>query len=652
MVKRGLILGGIIAIFGYSTVYADSADISIDVSSASLQLTVQQEANIVLQPTSSAPVFGSTTVSFSVSTNNPTGYSVTMSVPQTSLLHESLTGDGAPTIPSLSSAVTESNFETNAWGYKALGNTYEPVLTTNNSDAWVYENPTNENSHIVTLAAKVDGSVTAGNYINTLTFSAVANPNAPKQMISFNGNGADNGTMNPLTMYGGETVQLPTNQYTRAGYFFNGWNTLPNGLGDGYMNEDNYTPPIFDAYSTVTLYAQWVADDGSYGPSGPTGRSLERAFEEAYLYNHGSFDGHMGMYVPERNAQGKYTGNYFQADDSTDYNGIPARDLRYAIQDIDLLVDNQKVCDRATIPGSSAHVIDLRDNKSYWIAKLADGKCWMTQNLDFDLMASVSLNSTTSDLNQYGAAGYTTETGYTKDGNDVIYWTPDYSKFTNIDAASGTMAGWGYEYFVSWERVFDPGDWYWIGSWIKPNGDSTYYGSRYGVAENNYVLGNPGTVFSRTPYQGNMEHGHVGNYYNWAAAVATNNMGYYGGNTFEDSAYLPQNSICPRGWKLPGVTDEHHSDWTGLIQSYPVDDMGDAAYDTTVVAAPIWLVRGGGNGYWNGQFSGGGTNGVYWTTAFTDWMGQITLRFGPSGVEPYGTGVGKSNTGFVRCLAR
>ncbi len=42
-------------------------------------------------------------------------------------------------------------------------------------------------------------------------------------------------------------------------------------------------------------------------------------------------------------------------------------------------------------------LIDSRDGKSYWIAKLKDGNCWMTQNLDLDL-ANITLTPANSDV--------------------------------------------------------------------------------------------------------------------------------------------------------------------------------------------------------------------------------------------------------------
>ena len=42
---------------------------------------------------------------------------------------------------------------------------------------------------------------------------------------------------------------------------------------------------------------------------------------------------------------------------------------------------SQVVCYRAQ-EGEEGRLEDIRDGKTYWVAKLKDGNCWMTQNLD------------------------------------------------------------------------------------------------------------------------------------------------------------------------------------------------------------------------------------------------------------------------------
>ncbi len=48
----------------------------------------------------------------------------------------------------------------------------------------------------------------------------------------------------------------------------------------------------------------------------------------------------------------------------------------------------------------SKRLIDIRDGKQYWVAKLADQNCWMTQNLAFDLKQGETLTPDTSDVSR------------------------------------------------------------------------------------------------------------------------------------------------------------------------------------------------------------------------------------------------------------
>ena len=75
--------------------------------------------------------------------------------------------------------------------------------------------------------------------------------------ITYDGNGADNGSMDTQLIAVGDTQNLLGNTYTRTGYEFIGWNTATDGSGQSYndgtsyavsANPDNYYP---------TLYAQW-----------------------------------------------------------------------------------------------------------------------------------------------------------------------------------------------------------------------------------------------------------------------------------------------------------------------------------------------------------------------------------------------------------
>ena len=71
------------------------------------------------------------------------------------------------------------------------------------------------------------------------------------------------------------------------------------------------------------------------------------------------------------------------------------------------------------IENDTMQLIDKRDNKSYWVAKLKDGNCWMVQNLDLDLSTETTLDSTMSNV-----ASYTPP-------YDINNWVLDGSPYNN-----------------------------------------------------------------------------------------------------------------------------------------------------------------------------------------------------------------------------
>ena len=63
---------------------------------------------------------------------------------------------------------------------------------------------------------------------------------------------------------------LPANTFTRAGYAFDGWNTKADGSGDSYKDQALVSKLTTTSRGTVTLYAQWKAQDWSvsFDPNG------------------------------------------------------------------------------------------------------------------------------------------------------------------------------------------------------------------------------------------------------------------------------------------------------------------------------------------------------------------------------------------------
>ena len=104
-----------------------------------------------------------------------------------------------------------------------------------------------------------------GNIYNGLAVRCVMNGTVA---IRFDDNGADDGKMGLQGIGVGQSDRLNTNQFTRDGYQFMGWNTAVNGFGTSYADGADYAVSNNPGSYWVTLYAQWepvnLLDDVTY----------------------------------------------------------------------------------------------------------------------------------------------------------------------------------------------------------------------------------------------------------------------------------------------------------------------------------------------------------------------------------------------------
>ena len=73
--------------------------------------------------------------------------------------------------------------------------------------------------------------------------------------IVFNNNSGI-GLISNQTINYGASENLAANTFTKIGYTFSGWNTVPNGSGDRYLDSSSFTMNVLGE----TLYAQWTAN--------------------------------------------------------------------------------------------------------------------------------------------------------------------------------------------------------------------------------------------------------------------------------------------------------------------------------------------------------------------------------------------------------
>jgi len=101
----------------------------------------------------------------------------------------------------------------------------------------------------------------------------------PTHTVTFDANGGE-GTMEDQSA--NAPTALTENEFTRTGYTFSGWNTLADGSGTDYEDEE-----VYDFGADITLYAQWTANKytvtfDANGGTTPDPESKEVVFDAAY----------------------------------------------------------------------------------------------------------------------------------------------------------------------------------------------------------------------------------------------------------------------------------------------------------------------------------------------------------------------------------
>ena len=181
-------------------------------------------------------------------------------------------------------------------------------------------------------------------------------------------------------------------------------------------------------------------------------------------------------------------------------------------------------------------LIDTRDGKSYWVAKLKDGNCWMVQNLALDL-----------DVNEAGNAVAVAENGKTvelNEGNTDIdnIWKPNNPETFRTNAVElgdtpaegwGKTASWNFGQYVN----IYPGQ---VPNCGNKTGDDPFsqcsvFANVDGWTSYDTTVNSPIIDESSKKYNA---HYIIGNFYNFSAVTAETDSGTKG-------------SICPSGWVLP-----------------------------------------------------------------------------------------------------
>lgn len=407
----------------------------------------------------------------------------------------------------------------------------------------------------------------------------------------------------------------------------------------GYSYKDNTVDnPTWSSYNGLSLYSSTnpttLIDLNSNTSTGASSLDFKIAAKASNTQPSGEYSNIINFMVVSKVGTISLL-DAFVASNATMQNGY------YTMQGM-----TPAICNAATI-GSSLQLLDVRDNKLYWVAKLADNNCWMTQNLDLDLSSTVALTSETSDIDQdsYGKTIYTAETGYSKDEvTSIVSWLP--STIVEVDDGQGGT--------IQVQRA-DTIPMRWTGTtsanipnWANSNAPySADAGDRYKYTdatgnETVYASFNACLIGTSNDKTG-CQHTHLGNYYNWSAAVASN-------NTETKQTYtIYTNSICPKNWDLPagnqyGAMLQAQKVWTSS-STYATDGF------LKIRTSPLYFVQSG-NASWAGLQNLGSYGGYYSSKTHDGGGSVLYLFFSSSNIQPnssYNSSVGTGRP--LRCMA-
>ena len=636
----------------------------------------------------------------------PSGYTLSIAGPSDATLYQNGNSSATSSIsastgtPSDPVPIIGSGY-INTWGYSTAANTTTSsnfigltntptILTTKDSAS-----ATGGDSISIHYGASVDGSIKPGTYMmaessagagdNAIIYYLTISQDCMSYTVHFDPTStasgssiSGTGTMSDQRIFENIPTNLTPNGFTApSGYTFKEWNTAQDGTGIAYANSASVTN-LTTIGQTITLYAQWVQvelcpsgyicyHENGANVVGTMGRQTITASDTSITLLASNFSrtgyGFAGwsdaldyatnpsahFYGPSEDIE--FTaGQYTSPNQGLDLYAVWIEPEGY-LQDPD---DVANLCGSgtgsltpaptngtATLSSVSA-LTDQRDGETYAIAKLADGNCWIIENLRLESAGTVGNNQIDPTVtNQSLAQGYATSSIY---GNFIGLANAESNDFTDSTTANSLYSTDGSGGTIN------------IGSIDSPGFRIPRYNDYNNQSDPTKRPQNP-TTNSATNYSAGSSMYSYGNYYTWAAVMA--NTIYYDGPTTTDAAGKTSESvntsICPSGWKLPYGRATGKGITPGGYSYLDTKLGGTGAGQVTAEASNRWRKFPNNflfSGYLNtGSSFAKGTNAYYWTTTAYDLNSSYYTSIISSGVYP-GTSFGNKFFGYtVRCVA-
>ncbi|MBR3249006.1 InlB B-repeat-containing protein [Candidatus Saccharibacteria bacterium] len=608
---------------GASDTYAIPSTLSVGISG---------NPTINLPPTAGGKFADSGNVNITVTTTHAAGYALSARATGASNPTSLNTSGGTVGFQTLGtsndcpSGINASDFDTadcnGYWGYKpskhnSVDNTtdnYYFASPTANGDPMDTTSDNQGRTYTVSIGARADITTAMEAYSNTFVFEVVANA-TPYKLYYVDNSGEATGMPSDITdgTSATEGITLSSTEPSRDGYTFEGWCSVTTSsdacTGTTYAAGDTYNLNQTSSSNNISLYAIWKQ-------AGPDVAACTTAIPNVGI-----------TYMQDITSSNKAT-----------VLSNMAQNIQYVLK-------------------------DKRDEKPYCVAKLADGNIWMTQNLDLNIGGTgvAALTSENTDITTSGSGIYVTDYSTS---NGVITWSPNPTNITPSGSAtnntltgtpatitnftsgspSNSLSGWTNDNNKPYMAEGDDHYVYTSGSSDTSTLD-TIYGS----------LSECTTTGGHTKEE--CAHYRVGNYYNWTAAIASSASSSIYSST-SDRYKTADNSICPKGWRLPkgraatdtATTREFGELWraAGITSSLTATSFATDGF-LNIRQAPLFFARGG---FVSGTtFSGGASGGSWWSSSVYSTTNAYYAYFTGSSIYSalnYNRSLGMS----VRCIVR
>lgn len=402
------------------------------------------------------------------------------------------------------------------------GDTIKDTITDPEKPGYIFDGWTDENGEEVDPTKPVHEDITI-----TPAYSAIS------YKVRFNANGGT-GEMADQSFTYDLAQNLADNTFAYVDYSFTGWDTQANGTGVHYDDKESVSNLATENNAIVDLYAQWAHDPYTVSlvvnnGTGSNTKSVDVGESASFTGIAPNATYHMQSEVSCTNGQaatyenGTVTLGEVTAHTTCTITAVPTIHTITYMQEM-----TPAICAATTTPDDSldtadyddwdgSHhgdinyiprkvLVDTRDNQKYLVAKLADGECWMTQNLNLVMSTTKTLTKDDSDLQ--------TIDSYTPDRNTETSLPTSGSPYGDFATVSDIQLSWypRNKYYVSNEQYPSIGL---VGSAAPTSDSDEYLWQKAGIFYSGLVLS-------------------AGTYH------------YNGGSGVHYS-----DTICPKGWTLP-----------------------------------------------------------------------------------------------------